>query len=149
MKWSEFTKNQNGAVNVSNYYRKRSILLNYRLLHICKALCKLFRVFKTRNPVFKHFFIRMLIYMLRNIAKQRLAGKYAWKPQLPWNGEKMKNIKLMYTLCEKHCTNWYATYFLYKKYAQLWRCRINVSNIVFKHFCLSNKGKMRYFEYRI
>ena len=149
MKWSEFTKNQNGAANVSNLYQTRSVFLNYHLSHICKVFCEFFRKFDNRNTVFKQFYKRILIYMLWNIAKHCLAGKYAWKPQLPWNGEKMKNIKLMYTLCEKHCTNWYATYFLYKKYAQLWRCRINVSNIVFKHFCLSNKGKMRYFEYRI
>ena len=35
---SEFTKNQNGAVNVSNWAKKCSILLNYRLLHISKVV---------------------------------------------------------------------------------------------------------------
>ena len=74
MKRSEFTKNQNGAVNVSNEYQKRSILLNYRLLHIRKVLGKLFRIFNKRNVVFKHFFICILIYMLHI---QCLAGKYA------------------------------------------------------------------------
>jgi len=52
----------------------------------------------------------------------------------------------MYKLWEKHCTNWYVTYFNYKKYAQFWRCRINVSNIIFKHILLFNEGKMRYFK---
>jgi hypothetical protein len=35
---------------------------------------------------------------------------------------------------------------LIQKYAQLWRCRINVFNTVFKHFLLLNEGKMRYFK---
>ena len=52
----------------------------------------------------------------------------------------------MYKLWEKHCTNWYASYLNYKKYAQFWRCRINVSNIIFKHILLFNKDKMRYFK---
>ena len=38
---------------------------------------------------------------------------------------------------------------LYKKYAQFWRCRINVSNIIFKHICLSNEGKIRWPDWQI
>jgi hypothetical protein len=69
VKYSKFTKNQNAAVNVSNNDKKCSILLNYRLLHINQVLCKLFRIVYGRNVVFKHIFIRTLIYMLQNIAK--------------------------------------------------------------------------------
>ena len=38
----------------------------------------------------------------------------------------------------------YIAYFMYKKHAWLWKCRIDAPNIVFNHFCLLNKCKMRY-----
>ena len=37
VKYSEFTKNRNGAVNVNNKRKKCRILLNYCLLHISKV----------------------------------------------------------------------------------------------------------------
>ena len=52
----------------------------------------------------------------------------------------------MYKLCEKHCINWYATYFYYKQYAQCCQCRINVFNIVFIHFLVFNEWKITYFK---
>jgi hypothetical protein len=40
----------------------------------------------------------------------------------------------------------YVAYFGYNKCLYLWGCKINVPNIVFKHFLLFNKGKLRYFK---
>jgi len=85
VKYSEFTKNRNGAVNVNNQHQKCRILLNYCLLHISKVAWKLFRIFEEKNMVFKHIFTRILIHMLKNITKWCLAGRYTWKPQLPYS----------------------------------------------------------------
>ena len=69
MKRSEFTKNQNDAVNVSNEHRKCSILLLYHLLHVYKVFWNFFRTVDGIYMVFKHIFIRILIQMFQNIVK--------------------------------------------------------------------------------
>jgi hypothetical protein len=52
----------------------------------------------------------------------------------------------MFYQLEKHCVNLYVHYFNYKKNVQLRERRINVPNIVFKHFLLFTEGKMVYFK---
>ena len=47
---------------------------------------------------------------------------------------------------EKRLVIYCVTYFTYKKCVHLLGCRINVPNIVFKHFWSFNKGKMRYLK---
>jgi hypothetical protein len=56
VKWSEFIKIQNGAVNVSNQITKRSILLNYPLLHINKVFWKLFRIVDGKKGAFNYVY---------------------------------------------------------------------------------------------
>ena len=52
----------------------------------------------------------------------------------------------MYKQCKELFINLCVIYFVYDKSIQRWGCRINDSNIVFKHFWLSNTGKKGYFK---